>query len=185
MAATESTMVSLGTKAKNFSLKDVRNNSIVSLEDYSEQALVLMFVCNHCPYVIHIHEAIIKLVAEYEDNNNISFIAISSNDVDNYPDDSPEKMKEKAEKYNYSFPYLYDESQEMAREYDAVCTPDFFVFDKNKELFYRGQFDDSRPKNNKEINGKDLKNAINSLLNNKKATEPQIPSIGCNIKWKK
>ncbi|MFW5760068.1 MAG: thioredoxin family protein [Cyclobacteriaceae bacterium] len=184
MAAVESKMISLGTLAPEFELIDVQINRKRSYHDLrGEQGTVVMFICNHCPYVKHIIEDVIKLANEYIDEG-ISFIAISSNDVDQYPEDSPEKMHELAEDFNFSFPYLYDENQEVAREFDAACTPDFYVFDKEDKLVYRGQFDDSRPKNNEPVTGKDLRNALSNMINGLPINPDQKPSIGCNIKWK-
>lgn len=184
MAAVESKMISLGTLAPEFELIDVQINHKRSYHDLrGEQGTVVMFICNHCPYVKHIIEEVVNLANEYIDEG-ISFIAISSNDVDQYPEDSPEKMHELAEDFNFSFPYLYDETQEVAREFDAACTPDFYVFDKEDKLVYRGQFDDSRPKNNEPVTGKDLRNALSNMINGLPINPDQKPSIGCNIKWK-
>jgi thiol-disulfide isomerase/thioredoxin len=142
-----------------------------------------MFICNHCPYVKHIIEEVVKVANKYLDDG-ISFIAISSNDVENYPDDSPEKMQEFADDHHFPFPYLFDETQDVAREFDAACTPDIYVFDSDDKLVYRGQFDDSRPKNDEPVTGKDLRNALTNLLNGMPINPEQKPSIGCNIKWK-
>jgi len=143
-----------------------------------------MFICNHCPFVKHVNEGLVELANDYI-LKGISFIAISSNDVVNFPEDSPEKMKNEAKSLGYPFPYLYDESQEVARAYDAACTPDFFIYDKDLKLVYRGQLDDSRPKNGIPVTGKDIRAALDSLLQSKPVSEEQKPSIGCNIKWKK
>ncbi|MDD3559790.1 MAG: thioredoxin family protein [Melioribacteraceae bacterium] len=184
MAAT-SKMIELGTPAQNFELTHVVSEEKLTLDDIrSDKATVIMFICNHCPYVIHILDGLVKLTDEYIDKG-ISFAAISSNDVVNYPEDSPGKMKEIALKKNFKFPYLYDESQEVAKKYGAECTPDIFVFDKDLKLVYRGQFDDSRPKNDIPVTGKDLRNALDSILNGEPVDQNQIPSIGCSIKWKK
>ena len=142
-----------------------------------------MFICNHCPFVIHVNEALVAIANEYA-KKGISFIAISSNDVVNYPQDSPEKMAIHAKNKNYPFPYLYDETQDVAKAYDAACTPDLYVFDGNLKLVYRGQLDDSRPGNGIAVTGKDLKHALDCVLENKENTNTQKPSIGCNIKWK-
>jgi thiol-disulfide isomerase/thioredoxin len=142
-----------------------------------------MFICNHCPYVKHINHGLVSLANEFIDEG-VSFIAISSNDVENYPADSPELMKEVAEDENYPFPYLYDETQEVAKAYDAACTPDFYVFDGDLKLVYRGQFDDSRPSNEIPVTGRDLSNALNAVINGMPVNPKQVPSIGCNIKWK-
>jgi thiol-disulfide isomerase/thioredoxin len=143
-----------------------------------------MFICNHCPYVIHVREELIRMANEYIPKG-ISFIAISSNDVVNYPDDSPEKMKALAEELHFPFPYLYDESQEVARAYFAACTPDFSIFDKDLRCIYRGQLDNSRPKNDKPVTGSDIRAALDSVLAGNPVSAIQVPSIGCNIKWKK
>ncbi|MGK7397796.1 MAG: thioredoxin family protein, partial [Candidatus Cyclobacteriaceae bacterium M3_2C_046] len=148
-----------------------------------DQGTVIMFICNHCPYVKHIIEEVVKVANKYLDDG-ISFIAISSNDVENYPDDSPEKMQEFADDHHFPFPYLFDETQDVAREFDAACTPDIYVFDSDDKLVYRGQFDDSRPKNDEPVTGKDLRNALTNLLNGMPINPEQKPSIGCNIKWK-
>ncbi|SMO45069.1 thioredoxin family protein [Gracilimonas mengyeensis] len=180
MSATPSTMLELGTQAPDFKLPSV-NGGELSL-NYASQSkgFVVMFICNHCPYVLHIEDELVNVANEYI-AKGIGFIAISSNDVENYPEDSPEKMAQK----NYPFPYLFDESQEVAKDYNAACTPDIFVFNKDRELVYRGQFDDSRPKNDKPVTGKDLRTALDAVLEGKTIPEEkQIPSIGCNIKWK-
>ena len=183
--AVESTMLELGTQAPYFSLQDAVTGKTVSLDNYKgNRGLLVMFICNHCPYVKLIKEELIKYAAEYM-KNGVAVVAISSNDVENYPDDSPEKMKEDAEKYGYPFPYLFDETQEVAKAYKAACTPDLFLFDENHKLYYRGQFDDARPKNDIKPTGRDLRDATNRLLAGEPAPEKQIPSIGCNIKWKK
>ena len=142
-----------------------------------------MFICNHCPFVIHVNPTIVSLAKDYQ-KKGIAFIAISSNDVVNYPQDGPELMKENAQKEGYSFPYLYDESQAVAKAYDAACTPDFYLFNADSHLVYRGQLDDSRPGNGIPVTGKDLMNAMDNLLSNKGIDDKQKPSIGCNIKWK-
>lgn len=184
MAATPSRMMPLGTQAPTFQLPDTVSGTTMSLEECrGEIATVIMFLCNHCPYVLHINSALVQLVEDYA-GKRISFIAISSNDVEAYPDDAPDKMKFHAKQHGYLFPYLYDESQEVARTYDAACTPDFFVFDKNLRCVYRGQFDDSRPKNNLTATGNDLRSALDALLQGILPHPEQKPSIGCNIKWK-
>lgn len=180
MSATPSTMLEIGTEAPDFTLPSV-NGGKLSLR-YADQSkgFVVMFICNHCPYVLHIEEELVNLAKEYI-ARGIGFIAISSNDVEKYPQDSPKEMAEK----EYPFPYLYDETQEVAKAYKAACTPDLFVFDENRKLVYRGQFDDSRPKNDKPVTGNDLKKALDAVLDGKTIPEAdQIPSIGCNIKWK-
>ena len=184
MARTPSNMISLGSIAPDFNLLDVTSNSNFSLsENKGKIGTVIMFICNHCPYVKHVNPTISKLSKEFH-SDEIKFIAISSNDVINYPEDSPEKMKINAVENDFTFPYLYDESQEVAQAYDAACTPDFYVYDSNLKLVYRGQLDDSRPGNDLEITGNDLRNAIDCTLNNEENNSVQKPSIGCNIKWK-
>jgi peroxiredoxin len=184
MADTPSKMVPLGMIAPDFVLPDTISGENKSLTDLkSEKATVIMFICNHCPFVKHVQKQLVKLAREYQ-AKGISFVAISSNDVEKYPDDSPQRMKEVAQELGYPFPYLYDESQEVARAYDAACTPDFYVFDKNLKLVYRGQMDASRPGNNIPVTGKDLREALDNILQGKPVSEDQRPSIGCNIKWK-
>ena len=177
-------MLPLGTKAPDFKLPDTVSGKNLTLDELkSDKATLIMFICNHCPYVVHVNKAIVKLANDYLDHG-VKCIAISSNDVVNYPQDSPEKMKMVAEKEGYPFPYLYDESQDVAKAYMAACTPDFFLFDENMKLVYRGQMDDSRPSNGKPVTGRDLRAAIDSILEGGKVQEKQIPSIGCGIKWK-
>lgn len=184
MALTPSTMLPLGTAAPNFELPDTVSGKKLNLQQLkSNVATVIMFICNHCPYVKHIQRELKQFAQEYQ-KKNVAVIAISSNDVENYPDDSPEKMRETAEKFAYTFPYLYDESQEVAKAYQAACTPDFYLFDKNLKCVYRGQFDDSRPGNNIPVTGKDLKKALDNLIADKPIDPNQKPSMGCNIKWK-
>ncbi len=183
MALTESTMLPLGTEAPNFHLMDTVSGNYYSLDDLkSDRATVVMFICNHCPYVIHVNPEIVRIANAYK-NQGVSFIAISSNDVEHYPDDAPDKMRIVAKVLRYPFPYLYDKRQEVAKAYDAACTPDFYVFDGNMKLTYRGRIDDSRPGNNIPLNGQDLRNALDLTLKDE-AIEPQYPSMGCNIKWK-
>lgn len=184
MAYTESTMLELGVKAPDFSLPDTVSGKMMSLEDIaSEKGTVVMFLCNHCPYVIHVNEEIVNISTEYQ-AKGIAFVGISSNDVVNYPQDGPDEMKRHAEETGYNFPYLYDESQEVAKAYDAACTPDFYVFDGQQKLVYRGRLDDSRPKNTNPLTGKDLRDALNAMLAGETVSEKQYPSGGCNIKWK-
>jgi peroxiredoxin len=184
MAATPSRMMPIGTTAPDFTLPDTVSGAVMSLQQVrSEIATVVMFLCNHCPYVIHLNQALVRLAGEYQ-QKNVTFVAISSNDAAAYPDDAPEKMAIHAKQYGYSFPYLYDETQSVARAYDAACTPDFFVFDKDLRCAYRGQFDDSRPKNDIPPNGNDLKAALDAILAGLPVNSVQKPSIGCNIKWK-
>lgn len=184
MARTSSNMLALGTKATNFTLLDTMSNKEVSLKKLKgKKGTVIMFICNHCPFVIHINKQLVDIANQYR-KKDISFIAISSNDVTNYPQDSPDKMTLHAKENNYPFPYLYDESQDVAKAYDAACTPDLYVFNKSLKLTYRGQLDNSRPGNTIPVTGDDLRHAITCLLDNKQNLEPQKPSIGCNIKWK-
>lgn len=183
--ATESMMLDLGTKAPAFRLPDTVTGDTFSLyEIKSETATVIMFICNHCPYVQHIQHELVSLAREYI-SKGVSFIAISSNDISAYPEDAPEKMQDIALSLGYPFPYLYDETQEVAKSYKAACTPDIYVFDKDLLLVYRGQFDDSRPGNNKPVTGKDLRGALDAVLSGQPVSSEQIPSIGCSIKWKK
>lgn len=184
MAATETLQIPLGYKAPDFKLPDTVSGKTVSLDELkSNIATVIMFICNHCPYVKHINKALVQLANDYQPKG-IKFIAISSNDVVKYPDDDPVLMKEHAQKEGYPFPYLYDATQEVAKKYFAACTPDFSIFDKDLSCVYRGQLDDSRPGNNIVPNGKDIRNALDAILNNQAVSAIQRPSIGCNIKWK-
>ncbi len=184
MSATPSTMLPLGTRAPEFSLPDAVSGKNVKLANLSvDKGLLVMFICNHCPYVLHILNELVSVSREYQ-QQGITFVAISSNDAEAYPADSPGKMKELAEERNFPFSYLYDESQDIARAYQAACTPDFFLFNGNRELVYRGQFDASRPKNDAPVNGKDMRNALDALIEGKTISTDQTPSIGCNIKWK-
>ena len=184
MALTPSTMIPLGSDAPDFTLPDPVGGGMLSLADLkSDTATLIMFICNHCPYVKHVQTGLVELANDYIPKG-ISFIAINSNDVENYPDDSPERMKEVAETLGYPFPYLFDESQEVAKAYDAACTPDFFIYDKNLKLVYRGQLDDSRPGNGKPVTGNDIRAALDELIKGNTLPPDQIPSIGCNIKWK-
>lgn len=184
MVATPSQMIPLGTKAPAFELQDTISGEMISLDEIkSEKGTVVMFICNHCPYVKHVSSLLPELANEYMEKG-ISFVAISSNDVESYPDDSPDNMKKFAEEHNFPFPYLFDESQEVARAYSAVCTPDTFVFDGNMELVYRGQLDASRPKNDIPVTGKDIRAALDALLRGEPISQDQKPSIGCSIKWK-
>lgn len=184
MSYVESVMIDLGTKAPDFKLPDTVSGEEISYSDVQgENGTVVMFICNHCPYVIHVNEELIKLANDYK-VKGIGFVAISSNDVENYPQDGPELMKKHAEEVGYNFPYLYDESQEVAKSYEAACTPDLYVFDANQELFYRGRIDDAKPNSGKEITGRDIRNAMDAMLAGESAPEKQYPSGGCNIKWK-
>jgi len=185
MAATPSNMMPLGTMAPDFNLTDTISGKKKSLHELkSEKATVITFICNHCPFVKHVQKGLVKLTKDYIPSG-ISFVAINSNDVKAYPDDSPERMKEVAKQLGYPFPYLYDESQDIARAYGAACTPDFYIFDKDLKCVYRGQMDDSRPSNNIPVTGKDIRAALDAILAGKPVSEEQKPSIGCNIKWKK
>ena len=182
-----STMERLGTSAPGFELQNFNtgySEKIVSLENFENHpALLVVFICNHCPYVIHIRDSFLSFSNEYQ-SKGLGIIAISSNDILSYPDDSPEKMKDDALKYAYPFPYLFDENQEVAKAYRAACTPDFFLYDKERSLVYRGQYDSSRPKNSIPVTGKDLREATETLLKGEKINAEQLPSMGCNIKWK-
>lgn len=184
MALTDSTMLALGTEAPDFELYDVVSGKQMTLrEASSEKATVIMFICNHCPYVKHVQEELVRLAGDYQ-TEGVAFIAISSNDAEAYPEDGPDKMREVARQWGYPFPYLYDESQAVARSYHAACTPDFYLFDGELRLVYRGQLDDSRPGNEKPLTGKDLRQALDDLLAGNPASQEQFPSQGCNIKWK-
>lgn len=183
MALTESNMMDLGTIAPNFSLTDTVSGKTVTLADSkSEVATVVLFICNHCPYVKHINTKLVEIANKYQEKG-VKFVAISSNDVETHPQDNPENMKKTAEELKYPFPYLYDETQEVAKAYQAECTPDLFVFDANLKCVYRGQFDDSRP-NKGEATGEDLSNTLDTIIAGKKVSTEQKPSMGCNIKWK-
>jgi peroxiredoxin len=182
MVAVNSTMLALGTAAPEFRLPDT-NGQNVSLADFKGKPLVLMFICNHCPYVKHIRGGLAQLGHDYQ-SRGAAIAAISSNDVAGYPADSPAKMKEEARDAGYTFPYLYDATQGVAKAYRAACTPDLFLFDKDHRLVYRGQFDDSRPGNGVPVTGKDLRAALDAVLAGKTVASNQKPSIGCNIKWK-
>ena len=177
-------MVALGTSAPEFSLPDTVSDKNISLADVKGSvATVVMFICNHCPFVVHVNPELVKLANDYK-GKGIGFVAISANDVITHPHDAPDKMKEIAKELGYPFPYCYDETQEVARAYDAACTPDFFIYDKDLKLVYRGQLDDSRPGNDIPVNGKDIRKALDCLLNGQPVQAEQRPSIGCNVKWK-
>jgi len=183
MVQTPSTMLPLGTEAPDFSLPDT-DGKMVSLADFRDaKALLVIFMCNHCPFVKHIRSELAQLGRDYQ-ARGVAIVGINSNDAEAYPDDSPEKMAEEKRAAGYTFPYLYDETQEVAKAYRAACTPDFFLFDGNRKLVYRGQLDDSRPSNGIPVTGKDLRAALDAVLAGKSVPEPQKPSIGCNIKWK-
>ena len=181
MAVTPSNMLPLGTPAPAFALPDITGDT-VSSETYKGYPLLVMFICNHCPFVIRVAAELAQFGMDYRDR--IAIVAINSNDVTTHPSDSPEKMKEEAAHRGYQFPYLYDETQEVAKAYYAACTPDFFLFDAQHKLVYRGQLDDSRPNSDIPVTGKDLREAIDALLAGKPIGDKQRPSAGCNIKWK-
>ncbi len=184
MALTPSNMLDLGIKVPDFSLNDVLSGSTVSFKDIKgSSGTLVMFICVHCPYVIHVQEEISKIAVEYSEKG-IGFVAISSNDIEKYPQDAPEFMREQATKSNFIFPYLFDESQDVAKSFDAACTPDFYLFDDRDSLVYRGRLDESRPNNEKPLTGNDLRGALDNLIAGKKQEAVQYPSMGCNIKWK-
>jgi len=183
MALTPSTMLKLGTSAPHFRLPDTEGR-LRSVEDFADApALLVIFMCNHCPYVKHIRPGLAAFAREFQPKG-LAMVGINSNDAAKYPDDSPEKMVDEVAMAGYTFPYLYDESQETAKIFQAACTPDFFLFDKKRKLVYRGQFDDSRPGNNVPLTGKDLREAVSAVLAGRVVNPDQNPSIGCNIKWK-
>lgn len=185
MAETMSNMIPLGTKAPNFELIDTISNQKLSLEQLkSDKATVIMFICNHCPFVKHIESKLVEIAKNYQ-AKGVAFIAINSNDIENYPDDAPDKMQQTAKKYGFCFPYLFDETQEVAKAYKAACTPDFYIFDKNLLCVYRGRFDASRPNSPIPVTGDELTTALDNLLAGKPINSDQKASIGCNIKWKK
>lgn len=183
MVKTASTMLRLGTQAPDFSLLNI-DGSTVSLSDFtSARGLLVVFMCNHCPFVKHLRTQLAEFATEYREKG-LATVGISSNDVANYADDSPEKMKEEAAEAGYTFPYLYDESQDVAKAYHAACTPDFFLFDADQSLVYRGQFDDSRPGNDRPVTGADLRAAADAVVAGTDVSPEQTPALGCNIKWK-
>lgn len=185
MPAIPSAMKALSSKCPDFSLTEVTSQKQISRDKliHGKQGLLVMFICAHCPYVVHIQKQIAQLGKEYQDQP-LSIVAISSNDAEQYPDDAPEKLAKQAKDHGFVFPYLYDESQEVAKAFEAACTPDFFLYDRNLQLVYRGQFDNSRPSNNEPVTGEDLCNAIDALLANQPPVEKQHPSLGCSIKWR-
>jgi peroxiredoxin len=184
MAQTPSNMLALGTKAPDFELTDsISGNSFKLNELTGNKGTLIIFMCNHCPFVIHVIDEVVRIANDYR-VQGIGIIAISSNDIEKYPQDAPELMYEFAFKNKMDFPYLYDDTQQVAKDYDAACTPDFYLFDAQNQLVYRGQLDDSRPMNGISVSGSDLRNAIDGLLYNRKINPIQKPSIGCNIKWK-
>lgn len=177
-------MMALGTKAPDFLLPDTISDKFISLYDKHEYAgTLIMFICNHCPFVIHVNDELVRLGHDLM-ANDIRVIAISSNDVNNYPQDGPDKMKIHAKEVGYPFPYLYDDTQEVAKAYDAACTPDFYLFDADMKLYYRGRLDESRPGNDVPVDGKDMRFAVMDMLGDNPPPEDQFPSAGCNIKWK-
>ena len=185
MALTPSTMLALGTKAPDFQLPDTVSGKIISLAAFAgKKALLVMFICRHCPYVVHVKEELTRLGKDYA-AKDIGIVAISANDAANYPDDAPDKLKAMAKEIGFTFPFCYDESQETAKAYTAACTPDLFLFGPDRTLVYRGQLDDSRPGSGKPVTGKDLRAAIDAVLGGHPVNPKQMASIGCNIKWKK
>jgi len=183
MVQTPSTMLDLGTEAPDFTLAEPLTGRQVSLRDYAGKPLAVVFSCNHCPYVLHIIDSFVAF-ANAEHERGLAVVMINSNDVTGYPQDSPLKMAEFARAHAFAFPYLYDESQQIAVAYQAACTPDFYLFDDAHRLVYRGQYDGSRPGNNEPVNGADLQSAVEALLNDEAISSAQIPSVGCNIKWR-
>ena len=184
MALKESTMLPLSTQMPNFELPDVRTQAMISPETFRENdALLVMFICAHCPYVVHVQEELTRLGLDYEEKN-LGILGISCNDVSTYPADAPMQLKAMAERLKWKFPYCYDETQVVAKDFTAACTPDFFVFDSQRCLVYRGQLDDSRPGNGKPVTGRDLRSALDSVIARESVTTQQRPSAGCNIKWK-
>lgn len=184
MVLTASTMLALGTKAPNFQLSDVVSGQVISLDTFAgKKALLVMFICRHCPFVKHLQTELAQIGKDYV-NQGVGIVAISANNVQTHPEDAPMKLKMMAEELGFTFPFCYDETQETAKAYTAACTPDFFVFDADQTLVYRGQFDESRPSNNVPVTGKDLRAALDAVLANQPVSEEQKPSIGCNIKWK-
>lgn len=184
MALTPSNMMPLGTRAPDFRLRCAVSGKEYTLDDLkSDKATVIMFICNHCPYVKHVQNGLVELANDYIPRG-VSFIAINSNDVEKYPEDSPENMKKVAERLGYPFPYLFDETQDVARAYNAACTPDFYIFDGDLNCVYRGQMDGSRPGSGIPVTGEHIRKALDDILEGKSIDEEQIPSIGCNIKWK-
>ncbi len=184
MALTPSKMIPLGTTAPDFELPDTVSGKPMRLGALkSDRATVIMFICNHCPYVQHVRQQLIAVARDYAPRG-IAFVAISANDAENYPDDAPEKMKMVAQELGYPFPFLYDESQEVARAYGAACTPDLFVFDEKLKLVYRGQLDDARPGTDVPVTGRDLREALDAIVAGQPVSPEQKPSMGCNIKWK-
>ena len=184
MTLKNSTMLPLGTPLPHFELPEIRTHHLISPESFTGMpAVLVMFICRHCPYVIHVQEELPKLGRDYQ-SKHVGIVAISSNDVKHYPQDSPARLKEMAEELQFPFPYCYDETQDVAKAFTAACTPDFFLFNKERKLVYRGQLDDSRPGNGKPVTGRDLRTALDAVLDGKAVPVVQHPSAGCNIKWK-
>lgn len=184
MVKTLSTMLELGTAAPDFTLPDVVSGQVISLDTFTgKKALLVMFICRHCPFVKHIEQELARIGKDYGDKE-VGIVAISSNDAESFPEDSPSSLKEMADKLGFRFPFCYDESQETAKAYAAACTPDFYLFDEARRLVYRGQLDDSRPGNNIPVTGKDLRAALDAVVTGQPVEQNQRPSIGCNIKWK-
>jgi peroxiredoxin len=184
MALKESTMLALGTPMPSFALPDVRSQEIINPETFqNKSALLVMFICRHCPYVVHVQEELTKLARDYQEKD-LGILGISSNDVTGYPADAPPRLKEMAEQLGWQFPYCFDETQAVAKAFTAVCTPDFFLFDRQRHLVYRGQLDESRPGNGKRVTGQDLRAALDAVLSGQPVSSQQRPSAGCNIKWK-
>ncbi len=183
MARTPSVMIELGTKLPSFRLPDVDGRPVASDDVAKSKGLLVMFICNHCPFVKHLHPVLGERANAWV-KAGLGVVAISSNDAVAYPEDSPEKMKQESRERGFGFPYLFDETQSVAKAFRAACTPDFFLFDGSQRLVYRGQFDASRPGNGKAVNGEDLERAVQALLANKPIDSNQMPSIGCNIKWR-
>jgi len=184
MVLTPSTMLALGTKAPNFQLPDVASGQTISLDSFAgKKGLLVMFICKHCPFVKHIQAELSRIGKDYG-SSDLGIVAISANNAAQYPDDAPDKLKQMVQEQQFVFPLCYDESQETAKAYAAACTPDFFLFDADRQLVYRGQLDDSRPGNDRPVTGKDLRGAIDGILAGRPVDPDQKPSIGCNIKWK-
>ena len=183
MSETPSTMLEIGSQAQDFSLPEPASGRQLSLDDYKGKPLLVVFSCNHCPYVLHIIDSFTEF-ANQAQTRGLAVVMINSNDVAGYPADSPEKMIQLAQRQGFEFPYLYDESQQVASAYRAACTPDFFLFDSSHRLVYRGQYDGSRPGNNVAVSGSDLRSAVDALLSGGDIPVDQIPSVGCNIKWR-
>ncbi|HEV2319830.1 MAG TPA: thioredoxin family protein [Verrucomicrobiae bacterium] len=183
MALTPSTMLPLGTAAPDFELPDTNGERVSLAKFKGAPALLVWFICNHCPYVKHIRSGLAQFARDYA-SKGVAIVAINSNDIESYPDDSPAKMREEVKAAGFTFPYLYDETQSVAKAYRAACTPDIYLFDKNQKLVYRGQFDDSRPGNGAPVTGKDLRAGLEAVLTGKPVSPIQKPSMGCNIKWK-